>query len=70
MNKCNIVTDSKKLTYTAEHKPVSFAITSNVAGYEEPYADINPDVNALILSMKTYMTNIAKRSEEIMREKW
>ena len=70
MDRCNLSSDTGNLRYTAEHKPISFSVISNVPGYEEAFTQVNPNATALVSSMKEYLTKIAVASETIMREKW
>ena len=62
--------DNIKLRYIAEHKPISFSITSNVEGFTNPYSKVNNDPSELIRDMHDYLKSIAERAESIMREKW
>ena len=61
---------SEKLTWTAEHIPISVSICSNVEGFKSPHCIVKPDTNSLIASMVQYMTNIANKSYDLAKAKF
>ena len=61
---------SEKLTWTAEHLPISVSICSNVEGFKSPQCIVDPDTNSLVASMVQYMTNIANKSYDLAKAKF
>ena len=61
---------SEKLTWTAEHLPISVSICSNVEGFKSPHCIVDPDTNSLVASMVQYMTNIANKSYDLAKAKF
>ena len=61
---------SEKLTWTAEHIPISVSICSNVEGFKSPHCIVDPDTNSLVASMVQYMSTIADKSFDLARTKF
>lgn len=61
---------SEKLTWTAEHVPISVSICSNVEGFQTPFCIVDPDTNELVAQMVRYMTSISEKSYELAKTKF
>ena len=61
---------SEKLSWTAQHIPISVSICSNVDGFTSPKCIVDPDTDTLVGSMVEYMQLIATKGDELAREKF
>nr|XP_022301117.1 uncharacterized protein LOC111109328 [Crassostrea virginica] len=61
---------SEKLTWMAQHQPISVSVCSNVEGFETPHCIVDPHIDSLVQKMVEYMENIANRGEELARKKF
>ena len=61
---------SDKLTWTAEHVPISVSICSNVEGFKTPHCIIEPNTNELVAQMVQYMSQISDKSYELAKAKF
>ena len=61
---------SEKLTWTAEHVPISVSVCSNVEGFKTPHCIIEPNTNELVAQMVQYMSQISDKSYELAKAKF
>ena len=61
---------SDKLTWTAEHVPISVSICSNIEGFKTPHCIIEPNTNELVAQMVQYMSQISDKSYELAKAKF
>ena len=62
--------NSEKLTWTAEHVPISVSVCSNVEGFKTPNCIIEPNTNELVAQMVQYMSQISDKSYELAKAKF
>lgn len=63
-------TSESKLTWIAEHKPVSVSICSNVRDFEDPKFILDSDLHSLLSQMVDYMYTISDKCYSLAKEKW
>jgi hypothetical protein len=61
--------EGKKLKWTAEHRPISMSICSNVDGFSSPHCIVDPDIDSLVRNMVEYMGRVANKGE-LAKEKF
>ena len=68
--KAKVTETEDKISYLAEHQPISVAIASTVPGFEDIKCFLRDDGDVLIKSMTTYMTEIAEATQIMLHERW
>ena len=62
--------NSDKLTWTAEHAPISVSICSNVEGFKSSHCIVDSNTNSLVASMVQHMTKVGDKSYELAKAKF